>query len=441
MATARRRPARDRPGRTRGACPYRPRRWTSGTCWRACGGASPAGPWTQASSSAWTPLAGTARRTWRRCASSRRWGTWWDNGFATGAVRLTSSWTDPGASVELAVRDDGPGFPRGFWTTPSSASPVGRRAVERRGRDWGLAIVEAIAVAHGAEAVARNVDGAGTEVVMTLRVRGASRGSPSGPRGTRSCGPRSGGGPRSSARCSPRSRSPGLGSRTRRSRSRSSTGGRSRWTGRGVLDAGVVAVAADPAHQHHPARVGRPDRGAGGHGDVQARVEAAPARPERGDHGAVHRPDQLPAALLDRARRRCCRRRRPEGPTPRAPARPRARRGRPRARACCRDLGERAAPVVRADGELARATTRAAPAPTRSGRAREGCARRRAARGARGSRAGRPGSSALVASPRTSSVISRSWSEMRSRNSARSSRSPKPSASRITVSASGASAL
>ena len=63
----------------------------------------------------------------------------------------------------------------------------------------------------------------------------------------------------------------------------------------GVLDAGVVAVAAHPAHQHHAARVGGADRGARAHGDVHAGVQAAPARAEGRHHRAVHRPDQLAA--------------------------------------------------------------------------------------------------------------------------------------------------
>ena len=68
----------------------------------------------------------------------------------------------------------------------------------------------------------------------------------------------------------------------------------------GVLDAGVVAVAALPARDRHAARVGGVDLRARRHADVDARVAGLPRAPlaeGRGDR-AVHRPDQRPEPCL-----------------------------------------------------------------------------------------------------------------------------------------------
>src|SRR4029453_2294781 len=73
---------------------------------------------------------------------------------------------------------------------------------------------------------------------------------------------------------------------------------------RRVLDAGVVAVAADIAHERDAPGVGRADRRPRGDRDVDAGVHVARARlAENARHGTVQRPDQLPRALLDRPRR------------------------------------------------------------------------------------------------------------------------------------------
>ena len=102
-----------------------------------------------------------------------------------------------GAAVMLRVRDDGPGFPPDFiasaferFTRADSArgrSPSGTRADSARGRSssgtpadsaparggagLGLAIVEAIAVAHGGRAGARNRKGAGAEIWIEIPLR------------------------------------------------------------------------------------------------------------------------------------------------------------------------------------------------------------------------------------------------------------------------------
>src|SRR4051794_24644586 len=69
----------------------------------------------------------------------------------------------------------------------------------------------------------------------------------------------------------------------------------------GVLDAGVVAVAADPAGDGDAAGLRGVDGRAGRHGDVNTRVQTAPAHAERGDDRAVDGPDQAAGAGADRA--------------------------------------------------------------------------------------------------------------------------------------------
>src|SRR5690349_15991644 len=74
----------------------------------------------------------------------------------------------------------------------------------------------------------------------------------------------------------------------------------------GVLDAGVVAVAADPAGDHDPPGVGCANRSAGRHADVDAGVARLPRTPlaeRRGDR-PVHGPDHRAGAAANWARRR-----------------------------------------------------------------------------------------------------------------------------------------
>ena len=71
-----------------------------------------------------------------------------------------------------------------------------------------------------------------------------------------------------------------------------------------MRDARVVPVAAGPAREHHPAGLGRTDRRAFRGGEVDPRVQAAPARPERRREGAADGPDHRPGALPDRPRAR-----------------------------------------------------------------------------------------------------------------------------------------
>src|SRR5215212_9663987 len=66
-----------------------------------------------------------------------------------------------------------------------------------------------------------------------------------------------------------------------------------------MLDAGVVAVAADPARDRNSAPRRGPDRCAARHGDVDAGVQPAPAHPKAGHDRAADRPDVSTAALPD----------------------------------------------------------------------------------------------------------------------------------------------
>jgi signal transduction histidine kinase len=79
-----------------------------------------------------------------------------------------------GADLDIEVRDDGPGFPAGFLPHAFErfARPDSGRSRGDGGAGLGLAIVRAIAAAHGGVATARNKPGGGA--VVTLRLPGAA---------------------------------------------------------------------------------------------------------------------------------------------------------------------------------------------------------------------------------------------------------------------------
>ena len=79
-----------------------------------------------------------------------------------------------GGDLEIEVSDDGPGFPVGFLPHAFErfARPDSGRSRDDGGAGLGLAIVRAIAVAHGGVAVVANKPGGGA--VVTLRLPGAS---------------------------------------------------------------------------------------------------------------------------------------------------------------------------------------------------------------------------------------------------------------------------
>jgi signal transduction histidine kinase len=85
--------------------------------------------------------------------------------YGDGTVRIGARSTDEG--VELHVRDEGSGFPSGYLSRAFDrfARPDGER---RPGAGLGLAIVAAIAAAHGGSAHAGNDAGGGADVWIAL---------------------------------------------------------------------------------------------------------------------------------------------------------------------------------------------------------------------------------------------------------------------------------
>ena len=75
-----------------------------------------------------------------------------------------------GSDLEVEVGDDGPGFPAGFLPHAFERfrRPDSGRARDHGGAGLGLAIVQAIAVAHGGVAAARNKPGGGAVVGLRL---------------------------------------------------------------------------------------------------------------------------------------------------------------------------------------------------------------------------------------------------------------------------------
>ena len=92
-----------------------------------------------------------------------------DNSLRHGgtAVELTGI-ADGNGTLDLRVRDDGPGFPPGFIDTAFDRFTRGDPARSRGGAGLGLSIVSAIAGAHGGRAVAANPPEGGAEVRIML---------------------------------------------------------------------------------------------------------------------------------------------------------------------------------------------------------------------------------------------------------------------------------
>jgi signal transduction histidine kinase len=86
--------------------------------------------------------------------------------YGTGPVDLIAR--DVPEGLELAVRDRGPGFPPGFAGQAFERFTRADAGRSTGGAGLGLAIVEAIATAHGAGASVRDLDGHGTEVAIRL---------------------------------------------------------------------------------------------------------------------------------------------------------------------------------------------------------------------------------------------------------------------------------
>jgi two-component system, OmpR family, sensor kinase len=73
-----------------------------------------------------------------------------------------------GGDVELHVTDDGPGFPPGLMEHAFERFTRGEAAEPGTGSGLGMAIVAAIAHAHGGRAGARNVPDGGADVWISL---------------------------------------------------------------------------------------------------------------------------------------------------------------------------------------------------------------------------------------------------------------------------------
>jgi len=95
-----------------------------------------------------------------------------------------AKWSEPGAEVEvevrdgrLVVRDHGPGIPDEDLPYVFDRFYRARAARGMPGSGLGLAIVRQVAESHGGEVVAENADGGGTRMVLTL---GAERSTVAG---------------------------------------------------------------------------------------------------------------------------------------------------------------------------------------------------------------------------------------------------------------------
>lgn len=74
-------------------------------------------------------------------------------------------------SVELRVRDDGPGFPEDFLPRAFHRFSRAEESHSGRGAGLGMAIVDAVARAHGGTAGAANAEAGGADVWLALPVR------------------------------------------------------------------------------------------------------------------------------------------------------------------------------------------------------------------------------------------------------------------------------
>lgn len=90
--------------------------------------------------------------------------------FAPGGTQVTASAHAAGTELVIEVADSGPGFPADFLPQAFERfrRPDTGRARSDGGAGLGLAIVQAIAVAHGGQATARNLAGGGAVVTIGL---------------------------------------------------------------------------------------------------------------------------------------------------------------------------------------------------------------------------------------------------------------------------------
>ena len=91
-----------------------------------------------------------------------------DNALRHGGRHVALSAQAVGDAVQIHVRDDGPGFPPAFIDTAFERFTRADAARGRGGAGLGLAIVDAIARAHGGHVDARNRSEGGADVWLTL---------------------------------------------------------------------------------------------------------------------------------------------------------------------------------------------------------------------------------------------------------------------------------
>jgi signal transduction histidine kinase len=94
-----------------------------------------------------------------------------DNALRHGGRPVELAARRAGHRVELHVRDGGPGFPPGFLDRAFERFTRGDAARQRGGAGLGLAIVQAIAVAHDGRAHARNMPEGGADVWLDVPVQ------------------------------------------------------------------------------------------------------------------------------------------------------------------------------------------------------------------------------------------------------------------------------
>ncbi|HET9543966.1 MAG TPA: sensor histidine kinase, partial [Gaiellaceae bacterium] len=94
-----------------------------------------------------------------------------DNALRHGAGRIVLDATAVGGCTVLSVSDEGPGFPPGFEGRAFERFSRGDEARSSGGAGLGLAIVDAVARAHGGEARARTRPEGGAEVALFLPSR------------------------------------------------------------------------------------------------------------------------------------------------------------------------------------------------------------------------------------------------------------------------------
>ena len=94
-----------------------------------------------------------------------------DNALRHGAGRIVLGASAADGRTVLSVRDEGPGFPPGFEGRAFERFSRGDEARSSGGAGLGLAIVDAVARAHGGEARARTRPEGGAEVALFLPSR------------------------------------------------------------------------------------------------------------------------------------------------------------------------------------------------------------------------------------------------------------------------------